>query len=226
MVRKKVETYNKIAFDDPKSNVSESFRTLRTNIQFSNIDKEVGSIVVTSANQDEGMSTVSVNLAITMANANQKVLLIDGDLRKPTVDRYFDINTDFGLTNILLDKDIESREFQLIPKIPNLKIVPSGPIPPNPSELLSSRRMAEFLEEMKAKYDIVLIDAPPIGMVTDAAILSTLVDGTLLVCRQNSTKMDALKRAAEDLKKVGANILGIVLNGINGKHKEQYYYYE
>lgn len=227
MARKKKteKTYTKIALNDPKSTSSEAFRTLRTNIQFANIDKNIKSIAMTSPNPDEGKSTVLVNLAITMAHADQKVLLIDGDLRKPTLHKYFEVIESAGLTNILMDNGEEGNRIQKISEVPGLEVITSGPIPPNPSELLSSERMKQFIDRMKEKYDIVLIDAPPIGVVTDAAILSTIVEGTLLVCRQGETLIESVEFAKEKLEKVKANILGVVLNGVKRTGKKYDYYY-
>lgn len=224
--KKKIEkTYTKIALNNPKSTSSEAFRTLRTNIQFANIDKNIKSIVMTSSNPDEGKSTVLVNLAITMAHADQKVLLIDGDLRKPTINKYFELVESYGLTNILMDGGEGNQGIQKISEVPGLEVITSGPIPPNPSELLSSDQMKRFLARMKEEYDIVLIDAPPVGVVTDAAILSTLVEGTLLTCRQGETLIESVEFAKEKLEKVNANILGVVLNGVKRTGKKYDYYY-
>lgn len=226
MAKKKTQkTYTKIALNDPKSTTSEAFRTLRTNIQFANIDKNIKSIVMTSSNPDEGKSTVIVNLAITMAHADQKVLLIDGDLRKPTLNKYFELDESCGLTNILMDQENEAKGIQHLPEVPGMDVISSGPIPPNPSELLGSEQMKHFIERMEGIYDIVLIDAPPVGVVTDAAILSTIVDGTLLVCRQGETLIESVNFAKEKLEKVKANILGVVLNGVQRTGKKYDYYY-
>ena len=222
---KKERTYTKIALNDPKSTTAEAFRTLRTNIQFANIDKNIKSIVMTSSDPDEGKSTVLVNLAITMAHADQKVLLIDADLRKPSIHKYFEVVESNGLTNILMDNGEEGNRIQMIPEVPGLHIITSGPIPPNPSELLSSEQMKKFIGKMKEKYDFVLIDSPPVGVVTDAAILSTIVEGTLLVCRQGDTLIESVQFAKEKLEKVNANILGVVLNGVKRTGKKYDYYY-
>lgn len=213
---------------DSKSNLAEAFRTLRTNIQFSSIDSKLRSIVVTSSKPDEGKSTVIQNLAISMALTNVKVLLIDADLRKPTIYKYFNIGNNSGLTNILMNQAEEEKIVHMIPEVPDLHVMTSGPIPPNPSELLSSQRMAHFLERITEKYDLVLVDSPPVGVVTDAAILSTMVDGTLLVCRQEETNINELVQAKENLEKVNANILGVVLNSVKRtgkKYDYQYYHY-
>lgn len=222
----KKRNFSTISLDDPKSNVAEAFRTLRTNIQFSGIDKKLKSLVITSTRPSEGKSTVIVNLAITMAKANQKVLLVDADLRKPTIKKYFDLPDGTGLTSILVEESAELDAIHRIQEVPSLDIITSGPIPPNPSELLSSTRMKRFVEQMKNRYDMVLIDAPPIGVVSDAAIISTIVDGTILVCVQEETPIDLLKSSKESLEKVNANIIGVVLNGVRKRgNKNDYYYY-
>lgn len=224
----KKKNSNEFSVVDSKTNIAEAFRTLRTNIQFSSIDSKLHSIVVTSSKPDEGKSTVIQNLAISMALTNIRVLLIDADLRKPTLYKYFNIGNNSGLTNILMDQAEEEKIVHMIPEVPDLHVITSGPIPPNPSELLSSKKMAAFLERITEKYDLVLIDSPPVGIVTDAAILSTMVDGTLLVCKQGGTNIPELVQAKENLEKVNANILGVVLNGVKRtgkKYDYQYYHY-
>lgn len=224
----KKKNSNEFSVVNSKTNIAEAFRTLRTNIQFSSIDSKLSSIVVTSSKPDEGKSTVIQNLAISMALTNIRVLLIDADLRKPTLYKFFNIGNNSGLTNILMNQDEEEKIVHMIPEVQGLHVITSGPIPPNPSELLSSQKMAAFLKRITEKYDLVLIDSPPVGIVTDAAILSTMVDGTLLVCRQGETNIPELVQAKENLEKVNANILGVVLNRVKRtgkKHDYQYYHY-
>lgn len=224
----KKKNSNEFSVVNSKTNIAEAFRTLRTNIQFSSIDSKLSSIVVTSSKPDEGKSTVIQNLAISMALTNTRVLLIDADLRKPTLHKFFNIGNNNGLTNILMNQDEEEKIVHMIPEVQGLHVITSGPIPPNPSELLSSQKMAAFLKRITEKYDLVLIDSPPVGIVTDAAILSTMVDGTLLVCRQGETNIPELVQAKENLEKVNANILGVVLNRVKRtgkKHDYQYYHY-
>ncbi len=222
--------------ENPKSPVSEAFRTLRTNIQFSSIDKPVHSLVVTSSGPGEGKSTVSINIAITMAQAEKKVLLIDCDLRKPSLYKTFAVSRFNGLTNILVEDVDYTKVLYEAEEIKGLHVIGSGPIPPNPAELLGSNKMKAFIQKMKEIYDVVILDAPPIGLVTDSAILSTIVDGTIFVCAVGEADINAAKRAKELLDKVKANILGVVLNkvpinqgGYYRYHYSQYYdssYYE
>ena len=217
---------------NPKSPVSEAFRTLRTNIQFYSIDDPIKSLVVTSSGPGEGKSTVSINIAATIAQTEKKVLLIDGDLRKPTLHRAFNMSSLKGLTNILVEDAEYTDVLYGAKEVKGLDVIGSGPIPPNPAELLGSNKMKAFIESMNEKYDMVILDAPPIGLVTDSAILSTIVDGTILVCAVGEADINATKRAKDLLDKVNANILGVVLNKVPIKgsgyykyHYSQYYDY-
>lgn len=220
-----------ITNNDPKSPISEAFRTLRTNIQFSSIDKEIRTIVITSSKPGEGKSIVAANLAISISQEGKKVLLIDCDMRKPTVHKVFNITNIHGLTNILMgNKELSDMEHKFNGEASTLSILPSGPIPPNPSELLGSNRMKAFLEQIRLDYDMVILDSPPIGLVTDSAILSTLVDGTILVVAAGQVEVEVAKRSRELLDKVNANIIGVVLNKIpisgRGSYKYSYYQYD
>lgn len=219
---------NLSTFENPKSPISEAFRTLRTNIQFANIDKEIKSIVFTSSGPGEGKSSIISNLAVTMSQIGKKVLLIDCDLRKPRMHKIFHIPVNEGLTNILaLNEDYK----KIVKKteIEGLDIIPSGPIPPNPSEILGSNKMKEFMKKVKEGYDMVLLDTPPVGVVTDAAILSTIVDGTIIVCAVGQAIRDAAINTKVQLERVNANILGVVLNKVpikeGGYYKYHYYNY-
>lgn len=214
-----------ITHSDPKSPVSEAYRVLRTNIQYSGIDRQIKTIVVTSSGPMEGKTTTVVNLAVTFAQAGNRVLLIDSDMRKPKIHKVFMMPNSSGLTNLLALHD-DYKLYVRSSDIPNLDILPCGTIPHNPSELLSSRTMKEFMEEVKQDYNIIFMDAPPVGNVTDAAIISTFVDGTVLVASSGHVKIGALKHAKELLDKVNANILGVVLNQIDKKSGSDYYYYQ
>lgn len=218
-----------ITHENPKSPIAEAFRTLRTNIQFSSIDKALSSIVITSSGPGEGKSTVSVNTAMTIAQSGKKVLLVDCDLRKPKIHTFFRIHNGQGLTNVLAE-GIELREVVYEPEIEdNLHVLTAGPIPPNPSELLGSKRMKEFLKKAETNYHTIILDSPPVGVVTDAAILSTIADGTILVCAVGQAEIEASKMAKSLLEKVNANILGVVLNKVpvtqGGYYKYHYYNY-
>jgi capsular exopolysaccharide synthesis family protein len=208
----------------PQSIIGEAFRTLRTNIKFVTAGKDVKSFVVTSAGPKEGKSVISTNLAVAMANAGENVILVDGDMRRPKVHKYFNIDNTKGLSNLLIDekvKDIETHNTEF----KNLKVIPSGPIPPNPNELLGGSRMKELLLKLKERFDIIIIDSPPVLSVSDSLILGTKTDGAILVFSANKTAKKAGQRANISVKNAGINILGAVLNGVK-THKGGYYYYE
>ena len=207
----------------PKSIPAESYRVLRTNIQYSSIDKKIERILVTSSEPGEGKSTTSGNLALTFAQDEKKVLLIDCDLRKPSIHKKFKISNNLGLSNVILDKSKLSKA--LVKRSEYLDILPSGKVPPNPSELLGSKALEELLDELDDVYDVIILDTPPLHAVTDAQILSTKVDGVILVVRAEKTKKDSVIAAKESLKKVNANILGAVLNGGESSRGKYYYYY-
>ncbi|MDR3594817.1 CpsD/CapB family tyrosine-protein kinase [Clostridium sp.] len=207
----------------PKSIAAEAYRTLRTNIQYSSFDKEIKTIVVTSAQAAEGKSTVSGNLALAFAQNEKKVIIVDCDLRKPSVHKNFKISNLKGLSEVLIGKEkldevIQSRN-------ENLDILPSGKIPPNPSEMLASSSMNNLIENLKQKYDIVILDSAPLQAVTDAQILSTKVDGTILVIRAQRTNRQAVSEAKNLLTKVGSNIIGTVLHAVENTRGKYYYYY-
>lgn len=203
---------NLIAIEDPKSPVSEAFRTIRTNIQFSGVNNSLKTIVFTSTTPDEGKSTVVANLAIVMAQAGNKVVLLDCDFRNPTQHKLFKLHNK-GLSNCVATGN---NVFDIIQSsgTPGLDILTSGPVAPNPSEILASGRMKEVLEELKSKYDYVLIDMPPILPVTDAAVLASSVDGVILLTAWNQISPSMAKEAKKRLEQAGANILGVILNKV------------
>lgn len=209
---------------DPKSPISEQYRTIRTNIQFSAVDREIKSIMVTSSGPSEGKSTTVSNLAVAFAQQGKNVLLIDADLRKPTTHYTFSMTNTFGLTSVL------TKQMTLINAvketgIENLSVLTSGPIPPNPSELLASKSMDQFLEEAYSDYDLVLFDTPPVLAVTDAQILANKCDGTILVVYSNKTEKEPLIKSKELLENAKAKLLGTVLNNKEIKGSNYYYYY-
>jgi protein-tyrosine kinase len=207
-----------------KSPVFESYRTLRTNIQFASVDQEIKKIVITSPKPGEGKSTTVANLAIAFAQQGKKVLLIDADLRKPTVANTFSLPNTSGLTNVL---SRQSNIEQVVQQsaVENLYILTSGPLPPNPSELLGSNSMKELVSKAENEFDIILFDSPPVLAVTDAQVLTNLTDGTILVVRSGSTDQDAARKA-KDLLQVGkSRLLGVVLNSKKQKQDQYYYYY-
>lgn len=208
---------------NPMSSVSEAYRTLRTNIQFSSIDKEIKSILITSAGPGEGKSTVAASLALIISQADKKVILIDCDMRKPDIHKKFRIENKKGLTNLLLQNlSIEESAFKYTE---NLSILSSGDIPPNPSEIISSLRMRNFLNEIRNSFDYVIIDSPPLIAVSDAIVLSTMVDGCLFVVASKEANRTEVQRAKELLLNVNANIIGAVLNKVELKQKKEYSYY-
>lgn len=210
-----------IAFTEPKSYITEQFKTIRTNIHFSLPDENVKKIVVTSTTPGEGKSTIIANLAVVFAQEGKKVLIIDADLRKPTLHSTFKLKNKKGLSNLLRNKisyiDAIQETF-----IYGLYVLPSGPIPHNPSELLSSKSMDQFLYSMEQYFDIILIDVPPVLTVTDAQILSNKCDGTIFVVNSGVINRKEALKAKNTLTNSKANILGVVLNNYNDT-KNNYY---
>lgn len=222
---KQVSTQRKlITLTDSRSPVSEQYRTIRTNIQFSSVDSTIRSLMVTSAGPGEGKSTTVANLAIVFAQQEKKVLLIDADMRKPTVHYTFQLHNNFGLTNVLT-KQIALTKAVNETKQPNLFVLTCGPIPPNPAELLGSKAMEELLEDAYKEFDIILFDTPPVMAVTDAQILANKCDGTLLVVSSGKTEMEAACKAKELLVTANGKLLGAVLNQKKAKDSQYYYYY-
>lgn len=212
-----------ITVSEPKSTIAEQFRTIRTNIQFSQVDQAINAILVTSAEKSEGKSTVSANLAVTWANQGQNTLLIDADLRRPTVHRTFNVSNMFGLTSLLTsDGPFDYTKTLHATAIKNLYVMPSGPIPPNPSELLNTHKMNQVIADLKKNFDFVIFDVPPVGAVSDAQILSTKVDGAVLVIPQGIATKRGVLHAKEALENVHAKILGAVMNRVDGA-QDRYY---
>jgi len=211
-----------ISLTNPKSSIAEQFRTVRTSIQFSSVDKDLQSVVVTSPNPEEGKSTITANLAVVFAQQGKRVLLIDSDLRKPTVHYTFHKENHVGLSNVLT-RQVTLQEAVKTSRQENLWILTSGPIPPNPSELLGSKGMNDLLDEVKNEYDFVIFDSPPVLAVTDTQVLSNLTDGVVLVISSGNTKIDSAKKAKELLESAKAKILGVVHN--NKKEQDTPYYY-
>ncbi len=212
---------------DPHSPAAEAYRTLRTNLQFSSLDKPVRSLLVTSARPDEGKSAAVANLALAFAQMNEVVVLVDADLRRPALHSLFGVSNEQGLTSYILNAGQTTSGKAALPfantGIPNLKFLPSGPTPPNSTELLGSARMRELLLRLKDEADYVLFDAPPVLALTDAAVLATRLDGVLLVLKAGKTSRDDAREAKEQLEKVHANLLGVVLNEVKqGSAKYRY----
>lgn len=215
---------NIISLSNPKSPISESYRTLRTNISFSAADNEVKVIMVTSASPGEGKSTTAANIAVTYAQAGHKVMVLELDLRKPTVHKTFNVTNRAGISHVLT-KQADLEEVIRATDIPNIDIISSGPIPPNPAELLGSNQLIRVLSELKQVYDMIILDTPPLLAVTDAQLVATNCDGVILVVDSGQVKRSAAMDAKEKLDRVNAKILGVVLNNVKKKKNDNYYYY-
>jgi non-specific protein-tyrosine kinase len=213
-----------ITLTHPRSPVTEAYRSLRTNLEFSSLDRPLRTMIVTSAAPEEGKSTTLANLAVTMAQAGKRVILVDADLRRPVQHTLFGLRDAPGLTNLVIDADA-TREPPLQPTgIANLQLLASGPLPPNPSELLGSRRMTEIIAGLAERAEVVLFDAPPVIAVTDAAVLASRVDGVLLVIYAGKTRREHVEKARALLDKVNARIVGTVLTNVRPDASLQYYY--
>lgn len=219
-----METSKIISLIDPKSPVTEAYRTLRTNIQFSSFDEKIKTIVITSSGPGEGKTTTSTNLATVMAQGGHKTILIDCDQRKPKVHKVFEFSNQTGLSNLLIGETTFEEAVHKT-KVENLDVLTSGIRPPNPSELLASAKMKNFINTLKEKYEYIILDTPPVLMVTDAQIIGQYADGCLLVVSSGEAHREAAMRAKELLTKVNAKILGIVLNKVDTSRRGYYYGY-
>lgn len=214
---------NLIVYHDPRSPVSEAFRTLRTNLEFVSPDRPVRSLLVTSAGPSEGKSTVAANLAISLAHAGRRVILVDADMRRPVQHDLFSLPNATGLTTAIVRgvmPDICQDTF-----VPGLRLVTSGPIPPNPSELLGSSMMGALVGTLASEADFVIYDAPPVMAVTDAILLAPRLDGVLLTVRLGLTSRDAARRTKQLLSGAHSRLLGVVLNQVRPGRGYGYYYY-
>ncbi len=213
-----------VVHDDPMSSIAEASRSIRTNLMFMAPDNPYQTLLVTSAGPSEGKTTVACCIAIAMAQAGQRVALIDCDLRRPRIRRVFDIaDDDQGLTTALLGEPLETALFES--EVPDLTILPAGPIPPNPAELLHTERFRRLLDEVKERFDRVIIDSPPVVAVTDPTILSTIADGSVLVVRANQTRKELARHAVRSIQAVGGNLSGVVLNAVDFSRSEYSYSY-
>ena len=213
-----------ITVHSPKSTASESFRGVRTGILFSSADKAPQVILVSSAGPNEGKTVCAVNLAVTMAQAGSRVVLLDCDMRRPRVHHLFDIGRDIGVSNLLVG-DTEIQDAVVATEVPNLNVIPCGPIPPNPSEIIGSKRMKSLLETLRKDYERVVIDSPPLTAVTDSVILAQAADGVVLIVRAGDTPRQIVLNGVTQLRSVDSRVLGAVLNGVN-TGKSSYYYYQ
>ena len=222
---------DRYVIDFPNSTVAECVRTVRTNLLFMAPEKELKTLCVTSAGPREGKTSTCINVGATMAIAGSRVLIVDSDLRRPRTHKIFDMTNDFGLTNMVMDAAVEVEDMVQHTDVDGLDILTSGPIPPNPAELLHSGAFARVVERLVSKYDRVIFDSPPVVAVTDAQILGNMCDGTLIVVRAGATGRDMLAKATRLLRDVNVNLLGALLNNFDvtrrgyGTHYYHYYQY-
>lgn len=210
----------------PQSSVSEAIKTIKTNLVFSTLNENIKTILITSSTIGEGKSFTAANLAISFANSEKKVLLIDCDLRRGRQQALFNIitNTKIGLSNLLIDKTWKKnlKDYLYATEIKNLDILTTGTIPPNPSALLESQKLEKLLEELKEKYDIIILDAPPVTGLTDSLILSRLADVVLIVAKAKKTTLEMLENTKKSLEKVNAIIGGVILNKVDNHDRTLY----
>lgn len=212
-----------ITHQQPKSPISEQYRNIRTNIEFAAVDKNIHSLMITSANPSEGKTTTTANMAVVFAQQGKKVLLIDADMRKPAMHQMFQVDNIFGLTNVLTHSERLEKCVQKT-AVDNLHFLACGPIPPNPAELLGSKSMQELLAQAYSMYDLVIFDLPPILAVTDAQIMANVCDASILVVRSEATEKEAALKAKGLLESAKGKLLGVVLNDREREHGLYYYY--
>jgi capsular exopolysaccharide synthesis family protein len=213
-----------VTISDPMSPISEAYRTLRMNLQFSALDRALRTVLLTSPGPGEGKSTSLANLAVTMAQVEQRVVMVDCDLRRPQLHTFFDLSNELGLTTMMVDDEALQEPPLLQTPIKDLWLLPSGPLPPRPADLLGSKRMETVIDRLLAQADVVLLDAPPVMAGADAAVLATKVDGVLLVVSAGETKRESAQQAIERLRKVNAHILGAVLSNAPPDLSSRTYY--
>ncbi|UUX35258.1 CpsD/CapB family tyrosine-protein kinase [Fundicoccus culcitae] len=214
-----------VSFSEPQSIYAEQFRNLRTNIDFVLFDTDLSSLLVTSSIPSEGKSTVAANLAYVIGQTDRNVLIVDADLRKPTLHKTYRLSNETGLSTLLSKPDLRFNQIVQRSRELGLYFLPSGPVPPNPAELLGSNRMNALMAELEKNFDVIIYDAPPVNSVTDPLILANKVDGVLLVARQGYVKRDEVRKSVESLRKLDSNILGFVLNGVPAEKENSYYAY-
>lgn len=213
-----------VTFKSPKSAMSEAYRVLRTNLGFAGLERSFQTVLVSSSLSEEGKSTIASNLAVVTAQAGYKVILVDCDLRKPTQNKIFQIPNTSGFTSCILN-NMETEDASYDLTMSNLKVLTSGPVPPNPAEILNSERTRSLWSTLKSKYDYIFIDSPPLLAVADASILAAQVDGTILVVRSGMTRVDDARRAQDLLTKANSRLLGVVLNQAKMSRNDYYGYY-
>jgi non-specific protein-tyrosine kinase len=212
-----------ITLAEPRAPVAEAFRALRTNIQFASVDRSLHSLLVTSPSPADGKSTVVANLGVVMAQGGRSCVLIDSDLRRPRIHKLFRISNRRGISELFVQSEINLNGSIQKTEVPNLYVLTSGSLPPNPSELLGSEKMLDIIHQIEGQSDLIIVDSPPVLAVTDASVLAPRMDGVLLVVKPGVTKFMAVKQAVEQLRRVGANVIGIVLNEVEFKRSRYYY---
>jgi capsular exopolysaccharide synthesis family protein len=215
-----------ITQDQPRSPVSEAFRSLRTNVQYANVDAPLHTLVVTSPSPSEGKTMVSTNLAVVMAQDGRKVILMDADLRRPAMHKRMNVANTAGLTALLLKPEMDLNLVLHKTKTEGLSTLTAGDLPPNPAELLGSRKMGLVMDQLKQRADILVLDTPPVLPVADAAVLAAMMEGVLLVLQPGTTTIAAAKQAVDQLRRVNARIIGVVMNNVELKSFRNNYYYQ
>ncbi|HBF39743.1 MAG TPA: capsular biosynthesis protein [Firmicutes bacterium] len=218
-----MDNHQLIVHDQLKSPIAEAYRTLRTNIQFSKRDSELKAVMFTSTGPAEGKSTTAANTAIALAQSGKKIIIADCDFRKPVLHHIFS-KPNRGFTNALVE-DTPLKSLIQETKVPNLHLLTSGPIPPNPSELLGSSRMLSLFEDLKSQYDYVILDTPPIVAVTDGCVLASRVDGVIMVIAAGMVRPEMAQHAKDLILKANGKLLGVVLNRVEVLEEYSYYYY-
>ena len=203
-----------ITVSEPRSPISEAYRTLRTNLDFAGLDQALETLVVTSAGVGEGKSTTLANLAVVSAQAGRKVIVVDADLRRPTLHQTFGLANERGLTTMMMDEAALASPPLQDTEVEGLSVLTSGPLPPNPADLMGSRRMEEVIAALSEQADQMFFDAPPVVAVTDAAVLATKVDGVLLVISAGKTRREYARTAVQRLEQINARLVGTVLTNV------------
>lgn len=225
MAKKKEKAVSPLyVYDNPKSTISEKFRGVRSNIMFSGANTEIKSLLITSEKPASGKSTITANIAITYAQAGYRTLVIDGDMRKPTQQNIFDLTNHSGLSNLIIGKVLQTDAIKET-HIENLNVLTSGPVPPNPSELIASTNFHELFSKLSDEFDFILIDTPPVTTVTDAQLYAQNVRECILVIDGSKNEKNEVKKAKELLIKSGGKVIGAVLNKMTIEKGSSYYYY-